>query len=225
MTTVFMEKLESGDVIELGRDGDCVTALVLLAADEAVILDLCDGSTPFVAQARRARRVSQVRARRCDRLTPDRRSPPRSAGRRGLHGAQPVFRVGGMPFFERLVDAFYARRGDRRRAAAALPGGSRSHRRPAPADAVPRPVLGRATHVRRRARATRCCGCATCRSGSARWSATAGCANMAAAVGEVCADLPDSTVADELMTYFVTTAEHMRNDTGLPITSASFGER
>ncbi len=42
---------------------------------------------------------------------------------------------------------------------------------------------------------------------------------------EVCADLPDSTVADELMTYFVRTAEHMRNDTGLPITSASFGER
>ena len=25
MTTVFMEQLESGDVIELGRDGDCVT--------------------------------------------------------------------------------------------------------------------------------------------------------------------------------------------------------
>ena len=50
-------------------------------------------------------------------------------------------------------------------------------------------------------------------------------ANMAAAVDEVCADLPDSTVADELMAYFVRTAEHMRNDTGLPITSASFGER
>ncbi|MGH2474109.1 MAG: hypothetical protein ACRDIL_02505, partial [Candidatus Limnocylindrales bacterium] len=48
MTTVLMEKLETGDVIELGRDGDSVSALVLLAADEAVILDLCDGSTPFV---------------------------------------------------------------------------------------------------------------------------------------------------------------------------------
>ena len=27
-----------------------MTALVLLAADEAVILDLCDGSTPFVVK-------------------------------------------------------------------------------------------------------------------------------------------------------------------------------
>ena len=50
MTTVLMELLETGDVIELGRDGDCVTALVLLAAEEAVILDLCDGSTPFVVK-------------------------------------------------------------------------------------------------------------------------------------------------------------------------------
>jgi len=50
-------------------------------------------------------------------------------------------------------------------------------------------------------------------------------ANMATAVSEVCADLPDSTIADELMTYFIRTAEHMRNDTGLPITSASFGDR
>ncbi len=50
MTTVLMEQLETGDVIELGRDGDYVTALVLLAADEAVILDLCDGSTPFVVK-------------------------------------------------------------------------------------------------------------------------------------------------------------------------------
>jgi hypothetical protein len=50
MTTVFMEQLETGDVIELGRDGDCVTALVLLAAEEALILDLCDDSTPFVVK-------------------------------------------------------------------------------------------------------------------------------------------------------------------------------
>jgi hypothetical protein len=50
MTTVYMEQLETGDVIELDRDGDCVTALVLLAAEEAVILDLCDGSTPFVVK-------------------------------------------------------------------------------------------------------------------------------------------------------------------------------
>ena len=48
MTTLLMETLETGDVIELVRDGEPTTALVLLAADEAVILDPCDGSTPFV---------------------------------------------------------------------------------------------------------------------------------------------------------------------------------
>jgi hypothetical protein len=48
MTTLLMETLETGDVIELVRDGEPMTALVLLAADEAVILDRCDGSTPFV---------------------------------------------------------------------------------------------------------------------------------------------------------------------------------
>ena len=48
MTTMLLERLEAGDVIEIERDGDTVTALVLLAADEAVILDVCDGSTPFV---------------------------------------------------------------------------------------------------------------------------------------------------------------------------------
>lgn len=62
-------------------------------------------------------------------------------------------------------------------------------------------------------------------------------ANMETAVTAVCADLDtgesgdagDASVArgvhDELMGYFVTTAEHLRNDTGLPITSASFGNR
>jgi hypothetical protein len=50
MTTVLVEQLETGDVIELDRDGEPVTALVLLAAEEAVILDLCDGSTPFVVR-------------------------------------------------------------------------------------------------------------------------------------------------------------------------------
>jgi hypothetical protein len=48
MTTMLMERLDTGDVIELVRDGETMSALVLLAADEAVILDACDGSTPFV---------------------------------------------------------------------------------------------------------------------------------------------------------------------------------
>ena len=48
--------------------------------------------------------------------------------------------------------------------------------------------------------------------------------HMTAAIGDVCADpgIPDG-IAAELVAYFVPTAEHMRNDTGLPITSASYG--
>jgi hypothetical protein len=48
MTTLLNETIETGDVIELGRNGDTISALVLLATDEALILDACDGSTPFV---------------------------------------------------------------------------------------------------------------------------------------------------------------------------------
>ncbi|MEX0847732.1 MAG: hypothetical protein WD023_08125 [Ilumatobacteraceae bacterium] len=39
---------QTGDVIEVDVDGQAVTALVLLATPEAVILDACDGSTPMV---------------------------------------------------------------------------------------------------------------------------------------------------------------------------------
>jgi hypothetical protein len=39
----------TGDVVELAmQDGEWISALVLLATPEAVILDPCDGSTPFV---------------------------------------------------------------------------------------------------------------------------------------------------------------------------------
>ncbi|TVR26120.1 MAG: hypothetical protein EA389_06570 [Ilumatobacter sp.] len=50
MTTMLMERLETGDVIEIERNGELITALVLLAAETAVILDACDDSTPFVVQ-------------------------------------------------------------------------------------------------------------------------------------------------------------------------------
>jgi hypothetical protein len=50
MTTMLMERLETGDVIEIARNGEHVTALVLLASEEAVILDVCDGSIPFVLE-------------------------------------------------------------------------------------------------------------------------------------------------------------------------------
>jgi hypothetical protein len=48
MTTLLNERIDAGDVIELPHDGRVMTALVLLATDSAVILDACDGSTPFV---------------------------------------------------------------------------------------------------------------------------------------------------------------------------------
>ncbi len=49
--------------------------------------------------------------------------------------------------------------------------------------------------------------------------------HMAAAVERTCAALDDgAAVAEELMAYFVPAAEHLRNDTGLPITSAAYGQ-
>jgi hypothetical protein len=48
MTTMLMEKLETGDVIEMTSGGDVITVLVLLATDDALVLDPCDGATPFV---------------------------------------------------------------------------------------------------------------------------------------------------------------------------------
>jgi hemoglobin len=49
--------------------------------------------------------------------------------------------------------------------------------------------------------------------------------HMAAAVEQTCATIDDGEViAAELMRYFVPAAEHLRNDTGLPITSAGYGK-
>ena len=56
--------------------------------------------------------------------------------------------------------------------------------------------------------------------------------HMAAAVEVTCAegiaeDIAGGIaegIAEELMAYFVTAAEHLRNDTGLPITSAGYGK-
>ena len=45
--------------------------------------------------------------------------------------------------------------------------------------------------------------------------------HMASAVESTCGD-ELSDVATELMQYFVPAAEHLRNDTGLPITSSTF---
>ena len=51
MSTLLGDKIETGNVLEIEIDGESVSALVLLASDEAVILDLCDGSTPVVIRA------------------------------------------------------------------------------------------------------------------------------------------------------------------------------
>ncbi len=48
MTTLLDELIDTGDVIEITIGDDVLSALVLLATEEAVILDPCDGSTPFV---------------------------------------------------------------------------------------------------------------------------------------------------------------------------------
>ena len=50
VNTLVTEKIEAGDVVEFVLDGGLVSALVLLAADESLILDLCDGETPIVAK-------------------------------------------------------------------------------------------------------------------------------------------------------------------------------
>jgi len=44
------EIVETGDVVEFELEGELTTALVLLASDDALILDLCDGEMPLVAR-------------------------------------------------------------------------------------------------------------------------------------------------------------------------------
>lgn len=47
--------------------------------------------------------------------------------------------------------------------------------------------------------------------------------HMAAAVEAACRGIDDGDeIADELLNYFVPAAEHLRNDTGLPITSRNY---
>ena len=55
MTTILMEQLAAGDVIEVKTTADTgddvMTVLVLLASDEFIVLDPCDDTTPFVLRA------------------------------------------------------------------------------------------------------------------------------------------------------------------------------
>ncbi|MFT3853055.1 MAG: hypothetical protein QM733_10000 [Ilumatobacteraceae bacterium] len=50
MTTATAENVHTGDVVEVEIDGEPVSALVLLASGDTVILDACDGQTPFVVR-------------------------------------------------------------------------------------------------------------------------------------------------------------------------------
>ena len=50
MSTAVATRLHAGDVIEIDIDDQAVTALVLLATHEFVILDPCDGRTPVVVR-------------------------------------------------------------------------------------------------------------------------------------------------------------------------------
>ena len=127
-------------------------------------------------------------------------------------------RVGGSPFFERLVDAFYARVADDPLLAPLYP------EHPDFTGARHRLTLfliqywgGPATysdergHPRLRMRHFPYSVGPTERD---RWLA-----HMSAAIDEVC---DDPQVAAELIGYFVPAAEHLRNDTGLPISSATY---
>lgn len=51
MSTMLRTQIATGDVIEMVIGGEWTTAMVLLATEEAIILDLCDGSTPVVSRA------------------------------------------------------------------------------------------------------------------------------------------------------------------------------
>ena len=50
MSTLLNDRIETGDVLEIDRDGETISTLVLLATEDAVILDACDGTTPFVVR-------------------------------------------------------------------------------------------------------------------------------------------------------------------------------
>jgi hemoglobin len=127
-------------------------------------------------------------------------------------------RAGGMPFFERLVDTFYAGVASDDVLAPLYPehpdfSGAR-HRLTlflAQYWGGPQTYSAERGHPRLRMRHFPFHVGPVERD---RWLT-----HMSAAVDEVC---DDPAIAAELMSYFVSTAEHLRNDTGLPITSASY---
>jgi hypothetical protein len=52
MTTMLMEQLKTGDVLEIKTpDNDVITVLVLLATEDSLVLDPCNDETPFVVSS------------------------------------------------------------------------------------------------------------------------------------------------------------------------------
>ena len=129
-------------------------------------------------------------------------------------------RVGGMEFFERLVDAFYDGVADDEVLAPLYPeypdfSGAR-HRLTlflAQYWGGPTTYMEERGHPRLRMRHFPFHVGPLERD---RWLL-----HMAAAVERTCTD-GQADVAAELMGYFVPAAEHLRNDTGLPITSSNY---
>lgn len=133
------------------------------------------------------------------------------------------FRAGGMPFFEQLVDAFYAGVATDELLAPLYPDypdfGPARHRLTlflAQYWGGPHTYMEERGHPRLRMRHFPFHVGPLERD---RWLL-----HMAAAIEQTCVDVDDGQdIAAELTDYFVPTAEHLRNDTGLPITSAGYG--
>ena len=142
------------------------------------------------------------------------------------------FRVGGMPFFERLVDAFYEGVATDDVLASLYPEypdfTGAKHRLTlflAQYWGGPHTYMEERGHPKLRMRHFPFHVGPLERD---RWLV-----HMAAAVEKTCGqfDAPDdeardavAEIAQELIDYFVSTAEHMRNDTGLPITPSGYGK-
>ena len=64
MNTIVLERLNTGDVIEMTTvDNEVITVLVLLATDDALVLDPCNDETPFVLRLEELIGVPPVRRR------------------------------------------------------------------------------------------------------------------------------------------------------------------
>ena len=50
MISAVADTVRTGDVVEIEADGELLSALVLLTSHDTVILDACDGRTPFVVR-------------------------------------------------------------------------------------------------------------------------------------------------------------------------------